>query len=153
MKDELSKISIEDLEGLFTKLGWDKEEFYSAYAKNLILNNWTEIVGEGYSNYTYPFEIKNNKLIILIAHDVYRMELEFKKNLIFQKIETLLNKKLITQLGFKLGTIPENFKKKNLPPEPKKPNHNSHLYYLIPETEDEVTKQKLRELIDSFPST
>lgn len=150
---EISRISIQDLESLVTKLGWSSEDFYSAYAKNFIINNWTEIVGEGYANYTYPFDIKKNKLIILIAHDVYRMELEFKKNLILQKIETLLNKKLITQLGFKQGRIPENLKKKNLQPQQVKSSNNSHLYYLIPETEDELTKQKLRELIDSFPST
>ncbi len=150
--NEVSKINVQDFKNLLDKIGWNPENFFSSYAKNIILDNWENIVGEGYSKYTYPLDVKNNKLVILVAHDVYRMELEFKKNLIFQKIHEIFNKGIITQLGFKIGTITQNHKKKYFTKQ-KNLIENSKLYYLIPQTENEITRQKLKELIDSFPNT
>lgn len=148
---EVFKVSLKDVKNLIENLGLKTEEFHLKYIENFLRNNWVEIVGEGYSLYTYPLAIKNDKLIVLVSHESFKMELEFKKSLILQKLNQLFGKNLITKLSYKQGLIPKQNKAKKTTFSKQKQPENTELYKLIPKTETIVTQQKLKELIDLFP--
>lgn len=150
---EVFKVSLKDVKNLIEGLGLKTEEFYLKHIENFLKDKWVEIVGEGYSIYTYPLAIKNDKLIILVSHESFKMEIEFKKTVILQKINHLIGRNLIIKLAYKQGLIPKQNKLKNTTLSKQKQPENTELYKLIPATENIATQQKLKELIDLFPKT
>ncbi|MCX8000487.1 MAG: hypothetical protein N3A69_16300, partial [Leptospiraceae bacterium] len=83
----------------------------------------------------------------------FKMELEFKKTVILQKINHLIGRNLITKLAYKQGLIPKRKQTKKQETLNKEQKGNPEFYKLIPATENIVTQQKLKELIDLFPKT
>ena len=57
-----------------------------------ILDIWRESVGEAISKYSFPVELKRNKLFVRVENAVWRYELSLKKEEIIDKLNIKLVK-------------------------------------------------------------
>ena len=57
-----------------------------------ILDIWRECVGEAISKYSFPVELKRNKLFVRVENAVWRYELSLKKEEIINKLNVKLTK-------------------------------------------------------------
>ncbi len=65
-----------------------------------ILNVWTECVGENISKFSTPVKIEKNKLFISVETAVWRYELNVRKPVILEKVNSILKNKNIKDIVF-----------------------------------------------------
>lgn len=142
---EFYRPSINDFAPLVKKFGIGDDAFLSIYIINRLNNDWGNIVGDGFANYTKPIHYKDKTLMILIAHETYRMELNFHKSILLKNIEKQLSGKYIERFSFKQGEIKRKRTQK-LKPQASLEG-KEELVKIISKEDDQLAKEKLFELI------
>jgi hypothetical protein len=70
-----------------------------------LLDSWEKAVGEGVAERTQPIGVKNRILQIKVANSVWMQELQFKKELILQKLRQQTGENVLRGLRFFIGEI------------------------------------------------
>ena len=83
--------------------------------------NWAEIVGRPLAAHTRPDSIKFRKLWVAAENSMWLQQLVFLKPVLFEKIKALPQGSLISDMGFRIGDIPQFSKSAPAPVEKKDP--------------------------------
>lgn len=131
----------------FASLILDKNKLFDKIILNKIENSWEKIIGPIFYNQSKPINVIEGKLIVIVAHSAYKLELNMMNQYLLNQINGLLENRHIKKIEIRIGEIKYNQKplsKKNYKLEGKE-----HLIPIIENQEDEF-KNKLIELIKRF---
>ena len=85
----------DELDNFMKYLGMD-----SRMQELQILNVWNECVGENIAKFSTPVKIERNKLFISVENAVWRYELNVRKPVILEKVNSILKNKNIKDIVF-----------------------------------------------------
>ena len=93
----------EILEKIFGKSAHSKK-----YKEAQLVHLWEKVVGPKLAIHTYPQRIENESLICLVDNSAWLHEIQFMKYDIVKRINEVTHKRLVKNIYFKLGNIPES---------------------------------------------
>jgi hypothetical protein len=67
---------------------------------------WVTLVGQPLATYTLPDKLRFRKLSIIVGNSVWLQQLMFVKPALLEKIQSFCNPDLVTDIHFRIGTIP-----------------------------------------------
>ncbi len=146
-KKNFKRPTLEDLKSVF---GNDvfSQRMMELHVLRTLEKNWEKLVGKTFLYNSWPTDFNQGRLKVIIAHDSYRMELEFLKAIFFRNANSLFPDSVIEHWSFRLGN-PMSGRKI---PEKKKPNFTGKddLLKIAENEKDDEFRKKLIELIGLF---
>lgn len=111
--------------------------------ESYLKRNWPEIVGLPIAAHTWPDSIKFRKLWVAAENSVWLQQLVFLKPVLFEKIKSLANGSLISDVGFRVGEIPRL--PQPAPTSPKEEEPHSEIINFAKELTASIQNPKLRD--------
>jgi hypothetical protein len=90
------------LSGLAKRLGLQSHLF-----ELRLQQQWRDIIGEPIGSHTWPAQVRFKKLYLIVRNSVWLQQLMFLKPTLLAKLNEQGASKLITDIAFRVGEIPE----------------------------------------------
>lgn len=84
-----------------------RSEYKQKFQEAKLVNLWSEIVGPNLFRHTYPARFSRGRLTCTVDNSALLNELQYMKKDILQKIEEKTHKRMVKDIYFVLGVIPE----------------------------------------------
>jgi len=110
-----------------------------------IRKHWGAIVGKGISKRTAPGPLKARTLYITVSQSAWMNELQFHKDEIIKKIDSLIGKGAVENIVLKAGHIPEELSVEEPLKRIRKLTEKEEVF--IKETVEKIKDQELKKLI------
>ncbi len=110
-----------------------------------IQNNWLEIVGPFYFDYSHPLKIEKKILYVLVLNPAIKMEILFLKDVILKNLNKYKLQTEFKKLNFVFGKIP--IRKNKLEKKKENLEGKSELLGLVSKIEDKSFQKKMFELL------
>jgi len=84
-----------------------RSQYKRKFQEARLVNLWSEIVGPNLHRHTYPSHFSRGRLTCTVDNSALLNELQYMKKDIIQKIEEKTQKRMVKDIYFVVGVIPE----------------------------------------------